>query len=266
MIIGASNTGKSTFARYLYHQLVESRQADIAFLDGDPGQASLGPPTTLTIAAGAIETPRWLKRWFVGATTPRKHMLPMLVGAARLLQAAHHVGCQTVIYDTCGLINPADGGLALKRSLIDLLQPSTVIAIQAENELAPLLLPLQKNKTIRLVKLHPAPQARNRSPLERRSHRAEQFQAYFSNAKAIEISWNDLAVFPWPRFSINCLLSLEDKDGFSLALGILLDIDRKANRLSIYTPPVPLEDIAAIRLGDLSLDPHTFTESWNAGY
>jgi polynucleotide 5'-kinase involved in rRNA processing len=41
MVVGAPDTGKSTFAHYLYEQLSEAGKA-AAFLDGDAGQACAG--------------------------------------------------------------------------------------------------------------------------------------------------------------------------------------------------------------------------------
>jgi polynucleotide 5'-kinase involved in rRNA processing len=49
MVVGASDAGKSTFGRYLFRRLCAS-SAGVAYLDGDPGQGSLGPPTTMTLA------------------------------------------------------------------------------------------------------------------------------------------------------------------------------------------------------------------------
>ncbi|MFH1627997.1 MAG: Clp1/GlmU family protein [Pseudomonadota bacterium] len=48
LVVGAPDVGKSTFARYLYGRLRASLPC-VAYLDGDPGQSSLGPPTTMTL-------------------------------------------------------------------------------------------------------------------------------------------------------------------------------------------------------------------------
>ncbi|MCX6029221.1 MAG: Clp1/GlmU family protein, partial [Chloroflexi bacterium] len=131
LIVGAPDTGKSTLARYLYDRLTAAGRR-VALLDGDPGQSTLGPPATMTLAMGEIaplspqpwgeldspqpwgeldsSQPWWERdssqpwgeldsprrrgaggaahRWFVGATSPRGHMLPVLVGAGRLVEAA----------------------------------------------------------------------------------------------------------------------------------------------------------------------------------
>jgi polynucleotide 5'-hydroxyl-kinase GRC3/NOL9 len=52
MVIGATDTGKSTFAQYLYRRLCADPGRRVAYLDGDPGQSRLGPPTTMTLALG----------------------------------------------------------------------------------------------------------------------------------------------------------------------------------------------------------------------
>ncbi|HVO85289.1 MAG TPA: Clp1/GlmU family protein, partial [Syntrophobacteria bacterium] len=82
MVVGASDVGKSTFARYLFRRLCTS-SSGVAYLDGDPGQSSLGPPTTMTLALAreGEETfppcgPVW--RGFVGSVSPAGHMLPVL--------------------------------------------------------------------------------------------------------------------------------------------------------------------------------------------
>ena len=43
MIVGASDVGKSTFSRYLFKRLCKIYPR-VTYLDGDPGQSTLGPP------------------------------------------------------------------------------------------------------------------------------------------------------------------------------------------------------------------------------
>jgi len=87
MIIGAAGTGKTTFARYLLKKLGEGRRC-IAFLDGDPGQSTLGPPTTVSL--GVLDTGTGFRtvlgRVFIGSTSPAGHMLQMLTAAFKLVQ------------------------------------------------------------------------------------------------------------------------------------------------------------------------------------
>jgi polynucleotide 5'-kinase involved in rRNA processing len=48
MIVGPADVGKSTFSRYLFKRLCEIAPR-VGYLDGDPGQSTLGPPGTMTL-------------------------------------------------------------------------------------------------------------------------------------------------------------------------------------------------------------------------
>jgi polynucleotide 5'-hydroxyl-kinase GRC3/NOL9 len=100
LVIGGVDTGKTTFARYLFREL-KARNGRVAFLDGDPGQSTLGPPTTLTMAydldESSIEgTSGMPTRYFIGSISPSGHMLQTLVGSMRLVQAAYQTGDSTI--------------------------------------------------------------------------------------------------------------------------------------------------------------------------
>ena len=70
MLIGAPDTGKSTFARFLFERVTAAGRRP-AYLDGDPGQSGLGPPATVTAALGRTFPPADLRRRrFVGAVSP----------------------------------------------------------------------------------------------------------------------------------------------------------------------------------------------------
>lgn len=264
LVVGGTDVGKSTFTRYLYARLQRERPDEaLAFVDGDPGQSRFGPPTTLTLVPGPLPESGFppvppARRYFIGSTTPSGHLLPSLVGAARLAAAA---GEATVVYDTSGMIAPSAGGLALKSAKIELLRPAAVIAIQQESELQALLVPLRRSRRTQVISLRPAPEVRRRSREVRRRSRAGQFAAYFASAGLLKVDWTRLAIFPRPQFSLGRLAALEDREGFTLALGIVVNVDRESRRASLYTPLDTLEGVNALRLGDMVLDPETFEET-----
>ena len=265
MVIGAPDVGKSTFAEYLFHE-VRRAAGQAAFLDGDPGQSRLGPPTTMTLvfgASGELDFPpdARLWHWFVGSTSPSGHMLPVLVGAARLVEAARGAGADRIIYDTSGLVDPALGGLALKLAKIDLLRPALVVGIQNESELEPLLVPLRHRSGLRVISLPASPQVHKRDLIQRRAYRASQFSAYFRSATGFSLEWTRYAVHPFPRFSMNRLVALEDRRGFTLGLGIVRAIDRSLRKVKLFTPLKTLEKVDALRLGDVTIDTHTFRDA-----
>jgi len=267
LVVGAPDTGKSTFARYLYRRLCTYHQR-IAFVDGDIGQATLGPPTTMTLALGepgddAFPPAGSRFRTFVGDVSPRRHMLPTLVGAHRLVQRAREEGATVVVFDTTGLVDPAHGGGELKRAKVELLRPTVVVGIQRGSELEHLLLPLRRSRRTRVIDLPAvfAGATRRRGVAVRQEHRAACFRLYFEEARTLEVVWQRLAVFPVPAFTPHRLVALEDSEGFVLALGIVVASDLARKAVTLYTPLHSLAGVDAIHLGDLALDPHTLRES-----
>jgi polynucleotide 5'-hydroxyl-kinase GRC3/NOL9 len=264
MVIGGPDTGKTTFAHYLFRRL-ESLGKRVALLDGDPGQGVMGPPTTMTLShdldSGAAFAPDpEIRRYFVGSNSPRGHMLPMLVGAARLVNAAVGMGADVIVYDTCGLVDPGQGGLALKNAKIDLLLPYAVFGLQQQDELAALLVPLRRASRTQVIELRPSNRSRARDAALRQVNRMAQFGRYFSSAKNLVLDWTTLAVFPTPLFRINRLVAFEGRSGFTIGLGIVREINRTKRSVSLYTPLDTLEGVVALRLGDLLINPDSFRE------
>jgi polynucleotide 5'-hydroxyl-kinase GRC3/NOL9 len=265
LVVGAPDTGKSTFARYLYRRLFAHHER-VAFVDGDVGQATLGPPTTMTLALGQPDDdafppagPRF--RAFVGDVSPRRHMLPTLVGAHRLVQKARAEGATAIVFDTTGLVDPAYGGGELKRAKVELLRPTVVVGIQRGIELEHLLVPLRRSRRTRVVDLPASRSARRREVPDRQEHRAARFGRYFAEARSLEVAWHRLAVFPAPAFTMRRLVALESGEGFALALGIVAAGDLARGTVTLCTPLASVAGVDAIRLGDLALDPRTFRES-----
>ncbi len=265
MVIGAPDTGKSTFARYLYTRLCAFHER-VAFIDGDIGQASLGPPTTMTLAlrqGGETGFPPGgpRVRVFVGANSPRGHMLPTLIGVYKLARRAEELGATVTVLDTTGLVAPEQGGPALKQAKVDLLEPTVVFAIRRGSELEPILGPLRRSARTRVVELPAASAVRPRDMLTRRAHRARLFARYFADAYPLEISWARLAVFPAPCFERYRLVAMEDRRGFALALGIVLEADHARKALLLLTPAHSLNEVDALRVGDVWVNPETGEDS-----
>jgi polynucleotide 5'-hydroxyl-kinase GRC3/NOL9 len=263
LVIGSADAGKSTFAKYLVRQL-HGTGIPTALVDGDPGQTHLGPPGTITaVLPGEQRAQIW--RSFIGATTPMRHMLPQLAGASRLVRAAEQAGAQAVIFDTCGLVEPRAGGLALKLALVDLLQPTLVFALQRAAELEGLLEPLRRSRRARLVEMKVSAAPRRRSLPARQAHRASQFARYFKGARQVQVDWSELAVLPQAdlpqgAFSLGRLAALEDRQGFTRSLGIITRIELEAQQLTLLAPPVSLKGVTTLHLAELELDVETFKD------
>ena len=270
MVIGAPDTGKSTLARYLYTQAISPGRR-VAYIDGDPGQSTLGLPTTITLAmarAGDLSFPPAgeVRRYFVGSVSPRGHMLSLAVGARRLLDEAYRLGAETVIYDTCGLVDKAQGGHNLKLALIELLRPAIVFALQKERELESLLLPLRLGDYTRVMDLPASHLVTPRDSAARRANRTALFARYFRRAMPLKLDWSHLAVLPEPYFTPGRLLALVDSEGFTLGLGLVLESDRGGRTVTIRTPFRPPDAVKGLHLGDVSLDPETYEDCRLAFY
>jgi len=283
MVIGAPDSGKSTFARYLYSRL-RAHHERIAFIDGDVGQATLGPPTTMTMIVQqnhqsaetrSNEEPTIFQdsftvkddlpdvkifRIFVGSTSPRGHMLQTVIGLHKLASQAYRLGATAVVLDTTGLIAQEQGGGILKLSKIDLLEPKIVFAIRRNRELEHILIPLRRSSKTSLIELSPAPAIIPRDFATRRNHRISAFRRYFSNASTLELQWTKFAVVPIPAFQPGRVVALENSRGFSLGLGIVLQIDRPQRTVSLLTPVRSTDQVDTIKVGNLWLDAQTFEE------
>lgn len=264
MVIGGTDTGKSTFARYLYHRLCRLHDR-VAFIDGDVGQATLGPPTTMTLVVRSPgeegfppSGPRY--RVFIGDCSPRGHLLATVIGLHKLVRRAADLGATVTIIDTTGLIDRAQAGGVLKQAKVELIRPQVVFALQRGTELEYMLLPLRRSGRTRVVDVPMAPAVRSRDVSRRRAHRAEMFRRYFADAGVLEVPWGRMAVFPAPTFRPGQLVALEDAEGFALALGVVTEVDPRARTVRLRTPAATLDGVDAIRLGSLSLDPETGQE------
>lgn len=262
MVLGGPDLGKSTFALYLYARLLEVFPR-AAYLDGDPGQSTLGPPATMTLVvteAGDASIPPRDRVWrsFVGALSPRGHMLSILVSAARLAAVAFDEGAETLVYDTSGFVSPMGGGTHLKQAEIDLLHPTHVIAFQRAGEIEFLLNPLRRSRRVKIIDLSISPAARRRDTSMRRAHRAAQFARYFTRTALLEIAPSETAIFPAPIFDLHRLAALEDSSGFALGLGIVSGT--AGEKVQLLTPLNSLEGVDALRLGDLIVNPETYED------
>jgi polynucleotide 5'-hydroxyl-kinase GRC3/NOL9 len=269
LVIGAPDTGKTTFAHWLSDRLA-ALGGLTAFLDGDIGQSVLGPPTTVTLALPNQNSPQavhadWpvsrgshhLTHWFVGDVSPRGHMLPLVVGAGRLTRRAQEAGAETIVVDTTGLVDRAQGGTALKHALVDLLQPTTLVAFRRADELEPILTPLRSLSHPRVVELPVIDAVRQRAVPARKAHRAKLFRRYFAGAGVLHLALRKQAVFGGGRLSPRRLLALRDAAGFTLALGVVMRSDADGDELIVRTPLTDASAVDSVELGAICVDTAT---------
>jgi polynucleotide 5'-hydroxyl-kinase GRC3/NOL9 len=185
MLVGGLDTGKSTLGRALAAAALEAGRR-VAYLDADLGQKMVGPPSAVSLRLvgdrgdlrrEALSVPDAL--YFVGATSPQGQLLPLVVGAGRLLARAKAQGAEIVIVDTSGLVSGVYGQL-LKYHKVEELQPDAVVGLQRGEELEPLMGIIQRFFPTEVLTLPIPSGVRPTSVDERARNREVAFRRYFS--------------------------------------------------------------------------------------
>ena len=115
LALGGLDSGKTSFCRMCAAVAVRLGRT-VAYVDSDVGQSAVGPPTTIGLkyisSAEDLESERLARAdaiYFVGATSPKGHMLPMVIGAMKLVEQARAAGADLIVVDTTGFIHGAQG-------------------------------------------------------------------------------------------------------------------------------------------------------------
>jgi polynucleotide 5'-hydroxyl-kinase GRC3/NOL9 len=198
MVVGATDTGKSTFCRYLASRLVQAG-VEVGLVDADVGQSTVGPPAAISggLVARSIEASAQVEpaaSVFVGSISPMGHLLPCVVGTKRVSDRLEQLGAKAVVVDTSGLIL-GGAGRALKEHKFDLLQPRVVVALQRDREVEPLIR-LWRRLAAEVTVLSPSPALVPRDPAARGRYRRELFTTHFRDGRVLalpmaRVSWRN---------------------------------------------------------------------------
>ncbi len=249
LFVGKTDVGKSYLITFLIDRW--SKKKRVAFIDGDIGQSHIGPPTTLVLASfkdGLLEN---VLRYFVGSISPRGHELEVLFGLHKLLLSAKSKSFEKILINTTGFIS--DGGLKLKFFKISMIKPDYLIAIVQEDELDPLTVPIWKRGYPKLIILRKPKGAGIKTRQERTLHRDKLFYAYFYSRKTHLIEETQFPVWNFKSDILeNTLVSFDDKEGFSISLGIYKG--KENGKFVIETPLLNLLSVWEIRFGSFVLN------------
>ncbi|HXF92630.1 MAG TPA: Clp1/GlmU family protein [Nitrospiraceae bacterium] len=274
VVLGASNSGKTTWVKAAAEECAQRGRIPLAIVDADIGQSTIGPPATVALAV-LKEKPEPARDlallptdalFFIGAVSPRGHLLQHLVATKVLVDRAVRHGSAVVLVDTTGLIEQG-AGFQLKLRKIDLLTPRHLIALQRNEELEPLLTVLGHRPGLTIHRLEISPSSRVRTAAERARYRAVRFAAYFANAKVLPLEANRLVILSSP---IGHPLSRKDRpssllppgmlrgEGFTrilvglnnaanetLGIGVLHSVSEDMKEIRVLTP---LEETSAVQI------------------
>ncbi|MCK5553899.1 MAG: hypothetical protein KAJ09_12190 [Deltaproteobacteria bacterium] len=263
LILGASDTGKSTLAHLLVVQLCRMGNV-VALVDGDIGQSVLGLPTTIGLALfdsapKQLDNIQLIASYFVGSITPRGHMLETLVGIKRIADRASQLDPGIMVIDTTGFVT-GETAWELKFQKVDLLKPAHLIGLQRRREIEGLLKPHQFRPDMAIHRLKIPDKIRMKSPEQRGSNRSRKFAAYFQEVKLYEKSLDGIKVVS--PFKVRyrgkglkgVLIGLNDEANFNLGLGILENLDVHRGTISFVAPELDLTKIRLIRIGSIEVD------------
>ena len=242
LVIGASDSGKTSFLLFILNFLLK-RGKKVGILDFDIGQSSIGPPTTVGFGLANKEVKslgeiKPEKLYFVGSVSPKGHLLQMLIGVEKLTKESEKYRIDYLLVDTTGLV---DGPVAeiLKEAKIEIINPDFIILFEEDKERENLVKPFIYSEK-KIIRLKPSPHASQRSREERIKYREERFKEYFKEERIIKIVFSDKNLLgidlnyeiPPP----GTLISLLDKNRFSVSLGVVKSFDKEGSTMTVMVP------------------------------
>jgi polynucleotide 5'-hydroxyl-kinase GRC3/NOL9 len=258
VILGATDSGKSTLVRYFSAKLLDAGLS-VCLVDADVGQSALGLPGTIGMKRFAHEKDlkdyRFRRMFFVGDVNPAKRISFMIRGTKRMTKACGEASDVTFI-DTTGLIS-GRAAEALKTGKIRAVNPRHIIALQRENELETLL---GLVPDIRIHRPGVSLMARARKAPERSAYRRKKFWDYFNSPGSVEFRLNEkdgsfsykgksceLRSGLFPEGTVVGLNRGEE----TLALGLVTETGDGS--VSFRSPLASLERVNAVEFGDIRL-------------
>jgi polynucleotide 5'-hydroxyl-kinase GRC3/NOL9 len=258
LILGASDTGKTTLAEALAKHL--AKHQPVGIIDADIGQSHIGIPTTVgwgivdkpqvdfsQLAVGGIS--------FVGDITPVGHLLQLTAAIVQCFQRISKLA-ELIIIDTPGFVRGPTAA-ALWWTVERILQPELILAVQRNDELQCILGGLQ-SVGHKLERIECPPQMPTKSPQERQRYRQNQFNKYFRDSCLYNISLSEVAVQRSRNLSsnslINRLVALRDGKGVDIAIGQVKDWQCDKGVAVVRTPQIDIRQIRCFVVGDVTIE------------
>ena len=195
LLIGATDSGKSTLAKYLVEKLIREN-IKVSVVDADIGQSTLGLPGTISMRVFSdekdIENFRFERMFFVGSTNPAKRISMVIDGSKRMVDFCKEKS-EIIIVDTTGLIS-GEIGRALKIGKIRAIKPEHIIAVQRNDELEHIL---DLIEGISIHRIRTSSLAKGRDRENRAHYRKKKFLDYFDIKEISEflLNQNDVKFF-----------------------------------------------------------------------
>jgi polynucleotide 5'-hydroxyl-kinase GRC3/NOL9 len=258
LILGASDTGKTTFAVELAIRLANNEP--VAFVDADVGQSRIGPPTTIGWAL--LDNPQkdfskfdTQGIFFVGAVSPAGHLLQFTDALARCVKQTV-TSARIIIIDTPGFVANS-AATSLWWAVQDILRPTRILLFERNEELSNFVRGVKRfDSQLEFIKT--PPHVSTKSMSQRQAYRQQRFYEYFRNSSAYQLSLNNLGVQVRENITANMLvgriIALRDSTGTDLAIGFIVSLDDKENTVYFKSPAIDVNKVACLIIGDVAYE------------
>jgi polynucleotide 5'-hydroxyl-kinase GRC3/NOL9 len=246
VILGDVDSGKSTLCTYLANTCID-HNVRTSIIDGDVGQAEIGPPTTTSSSSVSkhifsLQELRPERSYFIGDISPS--LVPdKLVQSIARLKDELSTRSEITILNTDGWVR--DEAVGHKLQLLNSLRPDLVLGLRLDNELDPIL-ELQQYPTLRLKA---SSHARTRTREERKKAREEGYRRFLQNPKHLDLRLNTikLRTFNAPKQQRidqasthkGNLAGLLDEEGILLSIGRIVRIGNGTVRITTTAEEKP---------------------------
>ncbi|MDR3709398.1 MAG: Clp1/GlmU family protein [Capsulimonadaceae bacterium] len=196
LLLGATDTGKTTFAHDAVRNAVRETGRTVALVDADIGQSEAGIPG---IVASAIAGPRDaalpVRDWptcdaaFVGATSPPMRVPAWIAAVSACVRDCLRAGAERVVIDTPGWVS----GLAASDAYAALMMsvpPDLVLVFERQAEPNPLLKLFEGRAAPPVVaRIVAGIETGRKARATRTARRAARLGTYFRDARTHTIPW-----------------------------------------------------------------------------
>lgn len=258
LLIGATDSGKSTLAKYLVEKLLKEN-IKISIVDADVGQSTLGLPGTITmkvfINEEDIKNLNFDKMFFVGSINPAKKIDAMVEGSKKMVDLCRRRS-EVIIVDTTGLIS-GEIGRALKIRKIRAIRPEYIVAIQRDDELEHIINHIED---VYIYRFKASRLAKFRDKEVRSYYRKKKFLDYFDERKISEflLNYNDVKflynnkqiIIREGDFKKGTLIGLNHNDD-TIGLGEIIEISDK--EVFFKSPLKSLKGINRVIFSDVEI-------------
>ncbi|MEM4816791.1 MAG: Clp1/GlmU family protein [Desulfurococcaceae archaeon] len=218
VILGGVDTGKSTLSILLSNKALRDGLKP-AIIDGDIGQADIGPPCFISMSYPSKQV-LWMRDLkpcvmkFIGDIKPQNYTDKIIYVLKELIEQAISDNRNPIIIDTDGWIND-EYAVNYKCKLVSELNPKAVIAIGEDTWS---IFQKYENIGIKVYKTRVPLNRRTRNREERRQLRKDKYLEYLNNAPQRRVSLDKVVFIGHPLFHSCDLINISTNSGFKTDL------------------------------------------------